>query len=52
MHYQLPLCFVLVSMYLRLYLAVLSSFVLLDSCLTDGNEKVTRSRIFFCPLTF
>lgn len=49
LHYQLPLCRVLVSVYLRLYLVVLClcvCFVLLRSCLTVGDRKVPHYQLF------
>jgi len=49
LHYQLPLCCVLVSMYLRLYLVVLCfcvHFVFLRSCLTIGDGKVPHYQLF------
>jgi len=46
--YQLPLCFVLVSLYLRLYLVLLCLFffILLQSYLSNGNKKAPAYHIF------
>jgi hypothetical protein len=41
MRYQVPLCFILVSSYLRLYLVVL-----LQSRLTGGHRKAPRNQLF------
>jgi len=49
LHYQLPLCCVLVDVYLRLYLVVLClfvRFVFLRSCLTIGDRKIPHRQLF------